>query len=371
MQWACLRSGWAAGAERRARRDGRGARRPDLLSSAHGGRGLNRVRRLAFSVDAQVRFAMIVDADREEEVSNTMNSMPQANSLTSFSTQTIAAIVDVVTGGPGTSDNKPIGLYRSGPVLERFFGNLDIDLKIGSGSRLPSVRDALDDENRQQGGRERIIRVIEACADPRDFIGQEDRLAAVVDHLNKRLRLDGYELRDANNAFRVVTNSSKTVAATALTERSRALDLQSVQDDLDRAIGQAESDPASAITAACSTVESVCKCILDEMNKPYPNKKDIKGLTKEVAEHLQLSPGRRDLPAEWEQDIRTILSGLYNVIGGIGSLRTHAGDAHGRGKKDVKVDARIARLAVHAASTVSLFYIETWQRLVETAKLSR
>lgn len=27
------------------------------------------------------------------------------------------------------------------------------------------------------------------------------------------------------------------------------------------------------------------------------------------------------------------------------------------------VDARIARLAIHAASTVSLFYIETWNRM--------
>jgi len=44
-------------------------------------------------------------------------------------------------------------------------------------------------------------------------------------------------------------------------------------------------------------------------------------------------------------------------------LRTHAGDAHGKGKNAVSADARIARLAIHAASTVSLFYIETWQRM--------
>jgi hypothetical protein len=28
------------------------------------------------------------------------------------------------------------------------------------------------------------------------------------------------------------------------------------------------------------------------------------------------------------------------------------------------VDARIARLAVHGAGTISLFFIETWQRMV-------
>jgi len=36
---------------------------------------------------------------------------------------------------------------------------------------------------------------------------------------------------------------------------------------------------------------------------------------------------------------------------------------HGRGRKKAPVDARIARLAIHAASTVSLFYIETWNRM--------
>lgn len=50
------------------------------------------------------------------------------------------------------------------------------------------------------------------------------------------------------------------------------------------------------------------------------------------------------------------------MIDGIGSLRTHVGDAHGREKGFVRIDARIARLAIHSASTVSLFIIETWQR---------
>jgi hypothetical protein len=44
------------------------------------------------------------------------------------------------------------------------------------------------------------------------------------------------------------------------------------------------------------------------------------------------------------------------------SLRTHAGDAHGRERGHSRVDERIARLAIHSASTVSLFLIETWQK---------
>jgi hypothetical protein len=49
------------------------------------------------------------------------------------------------------------------------------------------------------------------------------------------------------------------------------------------------------------------------------------------------------------------------VAKGIGSLRTHAGDAHGRERGYGRIDARIARLAIHTSSTLALFLIETWE----------
>lgn len=279
-----------------------------------------------------------------------------------FNNETIAALAEVVTGGSAGDPRPSIGQYRSGPKLERFFDGLNIELQIGNASRVPAVLDVLQRENKKPDGQTTIIRVIEACVDPRVYLDAESKLIAVVDYMNKRLQFDGFELHRAGQVYRVVALVTNAVAAAALKEKARVLDLDSVHQDFERALTEANSDPADAITAACSTVESVCKCILDEMGQPYPSNKDIKGLVGEVARHLNLSPGRDDLPKEWEQDVRMILSGLFNVISGIGSLRTHAGDAHGKGKKPVPADARIARLAIHAASTVSLFYIETWQR---------
>ena len=61
-------------------------------------------------------------------------------------------------------------------------------------------------------------------------------------------------------------------------------------------------------------------------------------------------------------DVRKILSGLATAIEGIGALRTHGGDAHGRERGYTRIDQRIASLAIHAASTVALFLIQTWQR---------
>lgn len=277
-----------------------------------------------------------------------------------FSMQTLTALTDIVTGGPGGSPKPPIGLYRSGPELQRFFGNLGLEICIGS--RVPSVRDLLGEVNQQPSGHAKIIEVLETIADPRDYLEELDRLCAVVEYMNQRLQFDGYQLRQIGAVYKVVSVATNAVAATALKKATDKFDLDSVQRNFDQALTEAEGNPEGAITAACSTVESVCKCLLDEMGQAYPAKQDIRGLVTELGKLLELSPGRNDLPTEFEQDIRQILGGLSSVTGGIGALRTHAGDAHGRGKARVAVDTRIARLAIHSANTVSLFFIETWQR---------
>jgi hypothetical protein len=123
-----------------------------------------------------------------------------------------------------------------------------------------------------------------------------------------------------------------------------------------------DNDPEDAVTAACSLIEAVCRSILIELALPLPPKKDIDGLIRAVQEPLGLSPGRSDIPSEIQSDIRQTLSGLTSVAKGIGALRTHGGDAHGREKGFRGIDARIARLALNAASTLALFLIETWER---------
>lgn len=287
-----------------------------------------------------------------------------------FAPLTIVALAEAITGGSSSSSTPSVGHYRSAYYLKKFFLGQNVAFDVANRSRVPAVEELLTTLNNDPSERDTLIRIIEAVADPRDFIDEPDKLEAIVEYMNKRLSFDGFELRRIGPNMRLVALATNTVAAAALKEKAKALDLGSVHDDFERALSQADADPAGAITAACSTVESVCKCILDELGKPYPTKKDIKGLVGEVAKHLNLSPGRTDLPKEWEQDIRAILSGLFSVIAGIGSLRTHAGDAHGKGKKSIPADARIARLAIHAASTVSLFYIETWQRMTEKSGTS-
>jgi len=277
-----------------------------------------------------------------------------------LSPQSLDALAQVITGGAGGAPNPPPGIYRSGGGIVEFFERLGLSIVIGS--RVPSVR-ALLQELSDADNDAKIRDIVAAVLDPRDYIECEDERPAVVEFLNKRFRFDGWDLQAYGDSWRLVRLGRKGSPAVTMKEMVNYTDYESVSEDFSRALLAAETDPADAITSACSTIESVCKCILDEMNQPYPKKQDIKGLVSEVGKYLNLSPARDDLPKELAKDIKQILSGLISVTSGIGALRTHGGDAHGRGRKKAPVDARIARLALHAASTVSLFYIETWNRM--------
>lgn len=59
--------------------------------------------------------------------------------------------------------------------------------------------------------------------------------------------------------------------------------------------------------------------------------------------------------------MRQILGGLTSVAKGIGALRTHGGDAHGREHSHSRLDTRTANFAINAASSIALFLIETWE----------
>lgn len=275
-----------------------------------------------------------------------------------FSIQTISAVVEVVTGGPGMGQQREsIGLYRTGNELELFLGAAGIELHLSMKSRVKAVRDAIIRENESESPNN-LICLLEQVCDPRAYIDTAKDTANIADYLNKFLKADGYELRSSRGQYKLTSLTAVGKAAETLKKAVDLLSFDSVNKDFDRAIAQADTDPEGAITSACSTVESVCKCILDELKTSYPAKQDISSLVKAVQKELNLSPARTDI----EPEIKQILQGLLSCAHGIGTLRTHAGSAHGRGKGFEKIDSRLSRLAIHAASSISLFFIETFQK---------
>jgi hypothetical protein len=255
-----------------------------------------------------------------------------------------------------------IGVYRSGTQLESFMRMCGVSLTVAGSSRLPALIQAIIGV--QERGEAGVLKtIIERAADPRDFIAAPEKLQQVLDYLNDVLVLDGLELRHVGKAVRLMQARTGAPVLSALATTLQTIDFDTVGRDLERALEGIGADPESAVTSACSVIESVCRSIIVELDPTaMPAKLDVQGLYKAVTKLLDLSAGREDLAPVIADDVRTILGGLNTVIQGIGALRTHAGDAHGRERRFRRIDARIARLAVHSASTVAQFLIETWQR---------
>jgi len=286
-----------------------------------------------------------------------------------FSPQTIEALAEVISGGSASDANPPIGIYRSGPKLESFMRSCNVQMSVGGGSRVPTLVSALIAVN-QEGDQTVLKAIAERAADPRDFLSDPQRLTAVLDYLNARLRYDGLELRQAAQGVRLLPLGKQSGAVEALANVAATIDFDTVSQDLARALASADSDPEDAVTSACSVVESVCRSILIEVGMPLPDKRDIQNLYKAVREPLGLSPTKEGVRDEIADDVRLILGGINSAIQGIGALRTHGGDAHGRERGAKRaIDPRIARLAIHSASAAALFLIETWQLRFPTTAL--
>jgi hypothetical protein len=233
-------------------------------------------------------------------------------------------------------------------------------MSIGTQSRVPALVSVLE-EVAERADDSTIKTIIERAADPGDFVDEATKHAAVISYLNRYLVHDGLEMRFEGGVVRLVQAGRTSAVVDSLADVLSTISFDTVRRDLDRALASADSDPEDAITSACSTLESLCRSILAELALTLPDRRDLQELYRAIREPLGLSPAG-NLPSEVATDVRTILSGLITTVQGIGALRTHSGDAHGRERGFDRVEPRLARLAIHAASTVSLFIIETWQR---------
>jgi len=180
--------------------------------------------------------------------------------------QSIEALAMVISGGGGNDTTPPIGIYRSASKLESFMRGCNVAMRVGNGSRMPALIETLERAN--LSGDQTVLRnIIERAADPRDFLSAPDRLQAVIDHLNARLRYDGLELQRVGAGVRLGTPGRSSSVVDALANAVVVIDFDTVTRDLDRALASAEVDPEDAVTSACSVVESVCRSVLIELGR--------------------------------------------------------------------------------------------------------
>jgi Abortive infection C-terminus len=165
--------------------------------------------------------------------------------------------------------------------------------------------------------------------------------------------LSSYGLAYMKGGF--ITTMGATPISRTLQDIIRARDLYGLQTEFDRIHENVESDPASAVTASCALLESLFRTYIEDEKLEMPSEQSIKPLWKVIRKDLNLDPAIVD-----DDDLRAILSGLAAIVEGTGSLRTHKGSAHGRGKTTYKLKPRHARLAAHAAFTLASFVLEAW-----------
>jgi Abortive infection C-terminus len=131
-------------------------------------------------------------------------------------------------------------------------------------------------------------------------------------------------------------------------------DWVTVQEVLTAAAAEACTDPAGAITASRSAIESVCKHICDERHIEYKDSDDLSTLYKKVARTLNLAPEQHSDDGA----LRQTLQGAVTVIAGLAALRNAFGDAHGKGKGAPGTPEAFAILAVNMATGITRLLLD-------------
>lgn len=153
----------------------------------------------------------------------------------------------------------------------------------------------------------------------------------------------------------LILGAEASTPTKSLREVLEGRDLAEVDKEFGRSLAQVESDPPAAITAACSILESLFKVYIEDNGIEMPSDQSLKPLWKAASKHIGFDPS-----AVEDEDVKKILSGMNSVVDGIGSLRTHGSTAHGHGRRAYRIQARHARLAIHASHTLVGFFLETW-----------
>lgn len=123
------------------------------------------------------------------------------------------------------------------------------------------------------------------------------------------------------------------------------------REDWATCITRLQHDPASAITAARTLLETLLKTIITERGETPDSSGDLGRLMRQAQEAVGFDRAA-------DQPTHQIISGLVCVINGLATISNSAGDRHGLVAGQSIDDPGLAQLCVHAAGTVGIAFIE-------------
>ena len=156
------------------------------------------------------------------------------------------------------------------------------------------------------------------------------------------------------------TGTGTLPGVNAVKETLEELDISYVTRQITRMEAAVLDDPDLAIGTAKELVETCCKTILKQ-NQQADNFDSLPKLMKATTKCLELTPQDIHEKAKAAETIKRLLSNLATITQGIAELRNLYGTGHGRDGSSKGLQARHAKLAVGAASTLAVFLVETSQ----------
>lgn len=191
----------------------------------------------------------------------------------------------------------------------------------------------------------------------------DEEVTHLRDIFNDCLRRDGYELVErARMSGRPIfsarrTRLSGTETLQSVRQAFSDVDAEYLFQQITRMEIAIEEDPSLAIGTAKELIETVCKTILKARGLELKPKWELMDLVKAVRKELNLTPD--DIPdaAKAAETVRRILSNLASIVQGVTELRNAYGAGHGREATSKGLQARHAKLAVGAASTLTIFLV--------------
>ena len=137
--------------------------------------------------------------------------------------------------------------------------------------------------------------------------------------------------------------------------------IKEVQSKANENLRQGNFD--SVLTQARTLLEEVFMYVL-EVDGIQPSRKgNIKKLYGQVKLAYSMSTGK-----DVDKRINELLSGLENIVDAIAEMRNKESDAHGLGRKRIKVEEHHARLALNAALTMADFILSVSAKNISKRK---
>lgn len=196
---------------------------------------------------------------------------------------------------------------------------------------------------------EKLPRFARTCRDPSQFWGY---IKQYPSYYQRREHIwDGFR-----PALESLKSQERSPADDIVEATLAKLDIEFVSEAWKKALDRRSDDPEGAITSARTLLETVCKCILDDLGTSHDKNADLPRLYRLTAQSLNLAPDQQS-----QQIVRRMLGSCQSVVESVGALRNVLSDSHGKGKESTEPLPRHAELAVNLAGSMATFLVATWE----------